>query len=215
MSKRILSFSEEEYTEACYANILDNAKEKYGFNRINRFVDIVKSIFINYFPFIGHLSVGIQIYLKDNFKRVFGDLDVKTSTLSSALVTLIIAVMVGVKLDGFDVGFIGQHAGYWIDMSKYFSYIGEYLPFLGYPYGFPKIFTHIISYYLIISSIVRISYGLLDRPMGSLLLEVPIIVGKYFSKKSEFRKAAEEDIKSGKKLSQLVGLFTEKDRRVD
>lgn len=213
MTKKILLFNQKEYTEAVYETISDNVKRDYGISKGKDLINLVKDTFINYFPFVGHLPVDVQTYLKNNHKKLFGDLDVKTATLSSALITGIIAAQIGLRLDGFDIGFVKEVYEGWTSMPKYFSYFGEYFSFLGFPNGFPKLYTQIVSWYFIGSSACRIAFNLAGKPIGTPILELPIKIIKKLSEKSKNKKEAEERIKESKELSQIIDEFTEKERR--
>jgi len=214
MKKQILSFGKKEYTEAAYGTIRDNVKKDYGLSKGKNLINMVKNVLINYCPFVGHLPVGVQTYLKDNHKSFFGNLDLKTATLSSALVTGILAASIGLNLDGFDIGFVKEVSEGWVKIPKHFSYIGEYLPFLGFPHGFPKVYTQVASWYLIASSAGRIGYNLItNKPTGTPLLEIPIAICKKLSEKSKNKKEAEERIKESQELSNVIDSFTEKERR--
>jgi hypothetical protein len=212
---KLLSFKEEVYRDAFYNNILDNVKNEYGFGKIKNWITNIRDTLVNYTPVIGHLPVSIQMSLKNNFKWLFGGLDVRTSTLSSAFLTLIFVSTVMLWMDGFDIGYSEEVSrGWWkAGITEYRSYIGQYLPFLGLEFGFPKIYTLVLSVYLMVSSVLRIIANLFGKPIGTFILEIPISIMNRFSEKSDYKQKAEKTIKDSQKLSDTIDTFTEKSRR--
>lgn len=205
-----MNFQNNLYQRVYSEYKLEKASDDSKKDLVKRVCEFGKNLAINYNPFIGLLPVKTQKNLKDSYRKTFNSLDTTVTTLASAIGLGLGAYLVGLNLDGFDLGFNMMQkirVGYELaEMPKYISF-----PLIW--GGFSKAVTDAVSYYFIATSAVRAAAGLAGRPLGDLVLEsVSYFTGKA-SKRSRFMKEKEEEIIKDEKQLNCAKSFTEVQRK--
>ena len=206
-----MKFENDLYQKIYSDYKLEKANDESKKDLVKRIGEFGKKVVINYNPLIGMLPVKKQKDLRSKYKKTFGSLDTKMTTLASAIGMGLGAYLIGMNLDGFDMGF---------EMMEKFriswSELGERPIYISFPLiwgGFSKTVTDIASYYLITTSAVRTAACLAGKPIGDLALESISYITRKFSKSSKMMKDRENELLREEKQITDAKSFTENERK--
>lgn len=209
-----MKFESDLYQKVYSEYEFEKARDESKKDLVHRVYDYGKSFAINYLPFVGILPIRVQQDWKDKSNKIFGVLDVRKSTLASAIGLGLFAYYVGLNLDGFDIGF---------DMAQKVSFggtfqgeLGQIIRYISFPFwwgGFSKAVIQTASYCIIAGSSVRTVATLLGKPLGCLTGEAVSYLMDKKSKSSKVMKEREEKLLRAEKQAQLAQDFIEKDRK--
>lgn len=205
-----MKFQNDLYHKVYSEYKIEKASDESKKDLVKRVCDFGKSLVVNYNPFIGYLPVTKQNDLKDKKRKTFGSLDIQVATLASAIGLGLGAYLIGINLDGFDIGFT------MMQKIRYGYELGEMPKYISFPLiwgGFSKAVTDAVSYYLIADSAVRTCAGIIGKPLGCLIGEaVSYITGKA-SKRSKVMREKEEEIRRDEEQLEHAKDFTESKRK--
>ncbi len=205
-----MKFQNDLYHKVYSEYKIEKASDESKKDLVKRVCDFGKSLVVNYNPLIGYLPVKKQNDLKDKKRKTFGSLDIQVATLASAIGLGLGAYLIGINLDGFDIGFT------MMQKIRYGYEFGEMPKYISFPFiwgGFSKTVTDIVSCYLIAESAIRTGAGLLGKPLGCLIGEAAYYVTDKLSKRSKAMKQREEDLLRDEKQLNSAKSFTESQRK--
>jgi len=209
-----MKFESDLYQKVYSEYEFEKARDESKKDLVHKVYDYGKSFAINYLPFVGSMPTKVQQNWKDKSNKVFGTLNIKTATLTSAIGLGLFAYYVGLNLEGLDVGFdMVQKVTFGGPYSGEIGQIERYISFPLWWGGFSKAVTHAVSYYVIAESAVRTVATLAGKPLGFLIGETASYLIDKKSKSSKVMKEREEKLSRAKKQTQLAQNFIEKNRK--